>query len=124
MNQSPSYNRRAFLRLGAGIAAGTTMAVSAERNKVLVGESPWATGLDANLPDAGGSPAAQARKTLRPFGVFLANHNQDTGLHFWNLERWKGEIRDTRRMGAKAMWYLPFQFGQRSRLPADQSARI
>jgi hypothetical protein len=24
------------------------------------------------------------------------------------------EISDTRRMGAKAMWYLPFQFGQRS----------
>src|ERR1019366_4364629 len=46
-----------------------------------------------------------------PLGVFLANHNQDTGLHFWDLERWKREISDTRRMGAKAIWYLPFNSG-------------
>jgi hypothetical protein len=50
---------------------------------------------------------------LRPFGPFLANHNQDTGLHLWKLERWQREIDDSRRMGARAIWYLPFQFGQR-----------
>jgi hypothetical protein len=43
-------------------------------------------------------------------------------LYFWNLERWKREISDTRRMGAKAMWYLPFQFGQRSRLDFEEMA--
>jgi hypothetical protein len=45
----------------------------------------------------------------------LANHNQDTGLHFWDIERWKREISDSRRMGARSIWYLPYEFGQRSR---------
>ena len=128
MKPSPSCNRRAFLRLGAGIAAGTSMAVSTERNKALAGGSPLeasslAGGPNANLleaghsPGSGKSPAAQAGKTLRPFGPFLANHNhnQDTGFHLWNVERWKREISDSRRMGARSIWYLPFQFGDRSR---------
>jgi hypothetical protein len=80
-----------------------------------------AGGLNANPLGTGesrgtsGSSAAETRKTLRPFGPFLANHDQDTGLHFWNLERWKREISDSKRMGARAMWYLPFEFGQRTR---------
>jgi hypothetical protein len=101
------------------------MAVSVERNKALAGGSPLeisslASGLNANLPEAGHSggfgksPAAQTRKTLHPFGLFFANHNADTGMHLWNLERWKREISDSRRMGARAIWYMPFQFGQRS----------
>jgi hypothetical protein len=52
----------------------------------------------------------------------LANHNADTGFHFWDLQRWKREINDTRRMGARAMWYLPFQFGQRSRRDFEDMA--
>jgi hypothetical protein len=133
MKQSPSYNRRAFLRLGAGIAAGTSLAVSAEGNEALAGgdvlqTSSLASGPNAYLPEAGRSggsrtPAvAQTSKTLRPFGIFFANHNGDTGLRFWNLERWKREISDTRRMGAKAIWYLPFEFGQRSRQDFEDMA--
>lgn len=47
-------------------------------------------------------------------GIFLANHNQDTGIRFWDLERWKQEIADAKRMGANAVCYLPIQFGQRT----------
>jgi hypothetical protein len=47
----------------------------------------------------------------------MANHDGDTGLRWWDLERWKREIADHKRMGANSMWYLPFEFGQRS--PAD-----
>ena len=108
-----SYNRRAFLRFGAGIAAGTSMAVSAERNKALAGGSPFETSSLAGSLNAN-PPAGQARKTLRPFGPFFANHEADTGLRFWNVERWKREISDSRRMGARAIWFLPFEFGQRS----------
>jgi hypothetical protein len=126
MKESRPFNRRAFLRLGAGIAAGVSMTVPEERNKALVRGSPLETaslagGLRGYLPGVapspgpGKSPVTQSRKTLRPFGIFFANHNQDTGLHLWHLERWKREISDTRRMGARAIWYLPFQFGQRSR---------
>ena len=123
MKPSTSYDRRAFLRLGAGIAAGTTMTTSAERSKAFFGGHALARGLNAHLSAAGGPPGAQARKALRPFGPFLANHNQDTGLHLWNLERWKREISDTRRMGARAIWYLPFQFGQRSRPDFEEGAQ-
>jgi hypothetical protein len=133
MKQSPSYNRRTFLRLGAGIAAGTSLAVSAEGNEALAGgdvlqTSSLASGINAYLPEAGRSggsrtpTVAQTSKTLRPFGIFFANHNGDTGLLFWNLERWKREISDTRRMGAKAIWYLPFEFGQRSRQDFEDMA--
>lgn len=49
-----------------------------------------------------------------PLGVFLANHNADTGMKYWNLERWKQEIDAIRRMGANTVWFLPIQFGQKS----------
>jgi hypothetical protein len=107
------------LRLGAGIAGGTTLAIPAERRQ---GGGLSGTAPQVNLPAHGGSPAAQTRKLLRPFGPFLANHNQDTGLHLWNVERWKREISDSRQMGARAIWYLPFQFGQRSREDFEDSA--
>jgi hypothetical protein len=42
-------------------------------------------------------------------------------MRYWKLERWKQEISDTRRMGARAIWYLPFEFGQRS--PQDFADR-
>ncbi len=51
---------------------------------------------------------------MRPFGPFLANHNQDTGTHLWGIDRWKREISDSKKMGARAIWYLPFQYGQLS----------
>lgn len=49
-----------------------------------------------------------------PLGVFLANHNADSGMKYWDLARWRREIRDIRRMGANTVWFLPMQFGQRS----------
>lgn len=52
--------------------------------------------------------------TEPPRGVFLANHNQDTGIRFWDLDRWRREIETLKAMGANTVWYLPFQFGQRS----------
>jgi len=87
------------------------MAVSAERNKALAGGSP--TSLLAGGENS--KPAGpQSRKTLRPFGPFYANHEADTGFRFWNVERWKHEISDAKRMGAASMWFLPFEFGQRT----------
>jgi hypothetical protein len=114
MNPSPSYNRRDFLRVGAGIAGGSIIAAPTEGMKGPGGRSPFAMTPALNRPDTGGSPGAQAGKTLRPFGIFLANHNQDTGLRLWSLERWQREIADTRRMGSRTIWFLPFQFGQRT----------
>ena len=52
-----------------------------------------------------------------PLGVFLASHNADTGMKYWDLARWKEEIEAIRRMGANTVWFLPIQFGQKS--PAD-----
>src|SRR5215469_338226 len=116
--KSRSYDRRAFLRLGAGITAGVSMGISAER-KALAG-GPISSLSQRPSAEAGrsgrlsNSPAAQTSKALRPLGIFFANHKQDTGLHLWDLQRWKREIDDTRRMGANAIWFLPFQFGQHS----------
>lgn len=110
MKPPSSYSRRAFLRLGAGMAAGASMAASAERNKVFAEELSV-----GRLPLGDNSTATQARKALRPFGPFLANHNQDTGLHLWGIDRWEREIAESRKMGARAIWFLPFQFGQLSR---------
>jgi hypothetical protein len=72
-----------------------------------------AAGVAATTP-AGAGFANPETKLLRPFGIFYANHNQDTGLRLWSLERWKREIADTQRMGSRTIWFLPFQFGQRS----------
>jgi hypothetical protein len=47
-------------------------------------------------------------------GVFLASHYQSTGWELWEIERWKKEILDMKKMGAKTIWYLPIQFGQQS----------
>ncbi len=117
MEHSSSCNRRAFLRLGAGIAAGTGMTVSAKADGL--NAAPLGAGRQRGFSR---SPVAQSRKTLRPFGIFLANHNGDTGMRYWKLERWKREISDIRRMGAKAIWYLPFEFGQRSRPDFDDTS--
>jgi len=68
----------------------------------------------AATTSGGANLANPERKLLRPFGIFYANHNQDTGLRLWGLERWKREIADTQRMGSRTVWFLPFQFGQRS----------
>ena len=111
MLRIPPFTRRGFLRLGTGIAAMANAAVAAEWNKTL--------GAVSSTPSlsSGGSPkpvGSQGRKTLRPFGPFYANHEADTGLRFWNVERWKREISDARKMGAKSVWFLPFEFGQRS----------
>lgn len=59
-------------------------------------------------------------KNLRFKGIFLANHNQDTGLRFWDIELWKREITDLKAMGVETIWYLPIQFGQRK--PEDLTA--
>lgn len=53
-------------------------------------------------------------QTDSPIGVFLANHNADTGMKYWDLARWKQEIESIRRMGANTVWYLPIQFGQKT----------
>lgn len=50
----------------------------------------------------------------KPVGVFLANHNGDTGMRFWALDRWKRELSDLKKMGANTVWFIPFQFGQRT----------
>ncbi|MGK7396064.1 MAG: hypothetical protein ACNS62_15920 [Candidatus Cyclobacteriaceae bacterium M3_2C_046] len=47
-------------------------------------------------------------------GVFLASHYQSTGWELWEIERWKKEILDMKKMGAETIWYLPIQFGQQS----------
>ncbi len=91
------------------------MAMPAKETKTPAGGSPAGSALQS-------ASAFTSRKALRPFGIFLANHNQDTGLHLWNLERWKREIADIRRMGANAIWYLPFQFGQRSPQDFEETA--
>ncbi len=121
MKPFSSYDRRAFLRLGLGVAAGSSIAVSLEgkalaANPHLDSSSLLGNlGADAPQVDQSGKPSvARGRKTLRPFGPFFANHNQDTGLHFWGLERWKQEINASQKMGARAIWFLPFQFGQRT----------
>jgi hypothetical protein len=88
------------------MAGGAALAFPTERRN--------ATPASLGSPQAGSRSAAPETKVLRPFGIFLANHNQDTCLHLWNVERWKREINDCRRMGARAIWYLPIQFGQRS----------
>jgi len=50
----------------------------------------------------------------RPLGVFLANHNGDTGMRYWQFSRWKRELSDLKKMGANTVWFIPFQFGQRN----------
>jgi hypothetical protein len=72
MRRLPSYNRRAFLRFGAGLAAGTSMAVSAERNKALAGESPISLLAGGENSEPAGP---QSRKALRPFGPFRFRGN-------------------------------------------------
>jgi hypothetical protein len=69
-------------------------------------------------PEAGtGGPPAGARGPgkIDPLGVFLANHWADTGMRFWPRERWRREIQNLKRMGARSVWYLPMQFGERER---------
>jgi hypothetical protein len=101
--RSFSYSRRSFLQLGAEVVAGAGVAVSMDTTHVI----PSALSVENN-------PASTVRKTMRPFGPFLANHKQDTGLHRWEINRWKREISASKRMGARAIWFLPFQFGQAS----------
>jgi hypothetical protein len=48
-----------------------------------------------------------------PIGVFLANHNGDTGMRYWDFPRWKIELDSLKKMGANTIWFIPFQFGQR-----------
>ena len=55
-----------------------------------------------------------ASDSFIPIGVHLANHNQDTGMRFWDLARWKRQITDLKNMGANTIWFQPFQFGQRN----------
>jgi hypothetical protein len=48
-----------------------------------------------------------------PIGVFIANHNGDTGMRYWDFPRWKRELASLKKMGANTIWFIPFQFGQR-----------
>ena len=64
------------------------------------------------------------KKQLDPLGIFLANHNQSTGIENWNLKRWKTEIHDMKKMGANTIWYIPIQFGQRSIKDVDPGAKF
>lgn len=50
---------------------------------------------------------------VAPVGVFIANHNGDTGMRYWDFPRWKREIAGLKKMGANTIWFIPFQFGQR-----------
>ena len=111
MKHSPSFSRRNFLGLGTGVVAAAGFAAAGERN---LRERPVPTSAPESNPS--GALAALG-KPLRPFGIFMANHNGDTGLRWWAVDRWKREIADLKRMGANALWYLPFEFGQRA--PAD-----
>ena len=67
-------------------------------------------------------PLRRGEKRCVQLGPFFANHNQDTGLHFWGLERWKLEISASQKMGARAIWFLPFQFGQRTHYDFEDMA--
>ena len=51
--------------------------------------------------------------TQTPIGVFIANHNGDTGMRDWDFPRWKRELASLKKMGANTIWFIPFQFGQR-----------
>ena len=55
--------------------------------------------------------AAESKQT--PIGVFIANHNGDTGMRYWDFPRWKRELASLKQMGANTIWFIPFQFGQR-----------
>ena len=56
----------------------------------------------------------QAAKSIQtPIGVFIANHNGDTGMRYWDFPRWKRELASLKKMGANTIWFIPFQFGQR-----------
>ena len=60
-------------------------------------------------------------KTISPLGIFLANHGQSKGIQNWKIDRWKTEIKNLKKMGAKTIWYLPVQFGQRSDKDFEQN---
>jgi hypothetical protein len=84
----------------------------------MIGREPALSAAPAKDHQAG-TPAG---KTLRPLGIFMANHNGDTGLRWWDVDRWKREITALKRMGANSLWYLPFEFGQRESTDfADQA---
>jgi len=61
-------------------------------------------------------------KEITPLGVFLANHEQSAGIQFWEIERWREEIQSLKRMGAKSVWYLPMEWGQRKARDFDDDA--
>jgi hypothetical protein len=61
-------------------------------------------------------------KEFDPLGVFLANHGGSTGIQHWPLERWRQEIQSLKRMGARCVWYLPMEFGQRAKHDFDGNA--
>ena len=54
-----------------------------------------------------------AKSIETPIGVFMANHNGDTGMRYWDFPRWKRELASLKKMGANTIWFIPFQFGQR-----------
>jgi hypothetical protein len=81
--------------MGAGLAGGAIMAEPVEGINVALKGSPISTDPGTVGQEHKGSTGTDVGKALRPFGIFLANHNQDTGLHFWSLDRWKREIDDT-----------------------------
>lgn len=114
MTQARGFNRRAFLALGAQIAVGSKVAIagggrSAEMASV---NSHPPAGLETQ--GAANASVAAHRKRLRPLGVFLANHDGDTCMHLWKLDRWERQIADLKRMGADTIWFLPMEFGQHS----------
>jgi len=53
-------------------------------------------------------------KELSTLGIFLANHDQSTGIELWKIDRWKTEIKNLKKMGANTIWYIPMQHGKHS----------
>jgi hypothetical protein len=103
MKDKASVNRRQFVKTGLGFTLGMTgLTLHACKTSSTPNNAKWIE-----------------PKSLNPLGIFLANHNQDTGLIEWDIERWKIEITNLKRMGARAIWYLPMQFGQRSQKDFD-----
>lgn len=118
MKNQKLFNRRYFLGL-AGATAGTYMTGSRGESKAFAtpGDGSFSNAAAPLVP--GETSATGAKKT---WGIFLANHNQDTGMHLWKLERWKRQIADLKRMGAQVVWFLPMEFGQHSRSDFEDMA--
>lgn len=116
MNRFP-ISRRSFLQF-----SGTSCFLDvAPPHNLLATTSPKTNSFSEVASETREAVSIPSKK-FDPLGVFLANHGGSTGMQFWPLERWKIEIQNLKRMGARTVWYLPMQFGQRKEHDFDDDA--